>query len=391
MHTTILKSCILIGIILITVSAVKAQDDDGPMGNSRSEGQTSRYRGDEFVSMNDGVPFNTALQILNQFSKRFDGKIIVDPQRRTIPIGVVIDNMYWKKALEYILNANDLQYRTLDQYYEIYGEEKPMTTVIDDNTITPRTQEVRIEAVFFEADRTKLTEIGVDWSTFNNGSITIDVGGAAEGMEETSLSGAYHWNNGVWDIYSLMKLFETNSIGEVISKPQIKVMDGQLGKVKVGRNFYLTTRDFSGNTRYREYEAGTILTVTPNIISKDDTTFIHLDVIAERSNVIPDATGVSKAITESRTQTLLLNGEQTIIAGLYSNDKSTTRKGVPLFKDLPGWLFGLRYLFGYNSIQDHKKELVILIKAEIVPEIAKRKVNAMRQKRYQDSLENKFK
>ena len=346
------------------------------------------YRGEEFVSLNDAVPFNTALQILNQFARRFDNKIIVDPEHRTTPIGVVIDNMYWKKAFEYILSANNLSYRTLDQYYEIYGT-REQAPVQDENLITPRTKEVKIEAIFFEADRTNMDQIGIDWSTFNNGTIEVK-SEQASSVPDATLDGFYQWTNGIWNVQALMKLLDSKAQGEIISKPRIRVLDGQQSKVKVGRNFYLTTRDFAGNTRYREYEAGTILTVTPYIIEKGDTTFIHLDLKAERSRVIPDASGVSKAITESQTQTLLLDGEQTLIAGLYSTEHIETRKGLPILKDLPGWFFGLRYLFGYNSTQTNKKELVILIKAEIIPAIANRKVNTIRQRRYLDSLEKKY-
>ena len=56
--------------------------------------------------------------------------------------------------------------------------------------------------------------------------------------------------------------------------------------------------DFAGNTRYREFEAGTILTVRPRVITIRDTTFIHLTMQAERSQVNPDPARVSKDITE---------------------------------------------------------------------------------------------
>ncbi|WP_369407484.1 hypothetical protein [Rhodothermus marinus] len=36
------------------------------------------------------------------------------------------------------------------------------------------------------------------------------------------------------------------------------------------------------------------------------------------------------------TQVLLLDGEQTIIGGLYSTRESISRKGIPFLKDLPG-------------------------------------------------------
>jgi general secretion pathway protein D len=69
---------------------------------------------------------------------------------------------------------------------------------------------------------------------------------------------------------------------------------------------------------------------------------------------------------------LLLNGEQTVIGGLFVNDETTVRNGIPILKDLPWWVFGLRYLFGSDSKEIAKKELVILIKADLVPTLKER-------------------
>jgi general secretion pathway protein D len=307
--------------------------------------------------------------------------------RRTNPIGVVIDNMYWKKALEYILTSNGLQYKIYDRYYEITGgEEEGLTGVDKETQITPRSKEVRIEAIFFEADRKTLTQIGIDWTSLKQGKVKVDVT-TTSNLADQAITGEYSSSTGIWDVTALMKAMESLSKGEVISKPQIKVISGRAGKVKVGKNFYLTTRDFAGNTTYREYEAGTILEVTPEVITISDTTFIHLKIKSERSQVIPDPTGVSKAITESLTEVLLLSGEQTVIAGLYSDEKTIARRGVPLLKDLPWWLLGIRYLFGYNSNEVVHKELVILLKAEIVPGIASRKINEYKQKKYFETLQ----
>ena len=70
----------------------------------------------------------------------------------------------------------------------------------------------------------------------------------------------------------------------------------------------------SGNTRYSEYEAGTILRVKPQIIKADGQTFIHLDIMAEKSDVEVTSLGVTKKITEGRTKVLLLNKEETALA-----------------------------------------------------------------------------
>jgi general secretion pathway protein D len=68
----------------------------------------------------------------------------------------------------------------------------------------------------------------------------------------------------------------------------------------------------------------------------------------------------------------MLNGEEAVLGGLFVNEESTVRTGVPFLKDLPWWFFGLRYIFGSDQREVRKKELVILIKAEILPTLKER-------------------
>jgi type IV pilus assembly protein PilQ len=63
----------------------------------------------------------------------------------------------------------------------------------------------------------------------------------------------------------------------------------------------------------------------------------------------------------------MFNGEETIIGGLFINEEVKVRSGIPFLKDLPWWVFGIRYLTGSDETRVNKKELVILIKAELVP------------------------
>ena len=112
--------------------------------------------------------------------------------------------------------------------------------------------------------------------------------------------------------------------------------------------------------------------MTPVSVGGPDSTVGHLTIRAERSNVVPDAQAVLKSITESNTQVLLLSGEETAIAGLFSNEVNEIRRGFPILKDLPPWFFGLRYLFGFNSKTVKKKELIIVLQANIMPTVAER-------------------
>jgi general secretion pathway protein D len=49
-------------------------------------------------------------------------------------------------------------------------------------------------------------------------------------------------------------------------------------------------------------------------------------------------------------------------------------------KDLPWYVFGLRYVFGYDRITEVKQELIILLRAEIVASIEDRVADQMRAK-----------
>ena len=68
----------------------------------------------------------------------------------------------------------------------------------------------------------------------------------------------------------------------------------------------------------------------------------------------------------------MLNGEETVIGGLFVNEETTARNGIPFLKDLPWWVFGIRYLTGYETKTLAKKELVILLKTDLVPTLQER-------------------
>lgn len=160
-------------------------------------------------------------------------------------------------------------------------------------------------------------------------------------------------------------------MGEITARPQIKVRSGKQGYIQVGTDFSVTTADYAGNAITQFFSTGTILTVTPVIVSQDGVDFVDLVVVAERSALIdPVRNLISRTV--ARTSALLRDGEQTAIGGLYGDETIITRAGIPLLKELPAWFFGLRYLFGYNSKQVSKTELVVLIKVDIVPSVRQR-------------------
>ncbi|MBN1350197.1 type II and III secretion system protein [candidate division KSB1 bacterium] len=361
-------------------------------GLRAQEGTYRNYAPEEYISLNRDLTLDAALEIINQLSQKYENRLILDPEERKSKIGVVVDNMHWKRALEYILRSNLLRYETHPRHYEVIPMTEQKATPQATEKVTFGTREIEIKAIFFEADQQTLSEIGIDWSTLKDGKVKIRIDSKnTTSVTEEIFSVAGRFSAAAWEVSSLIKTLETCNKGQVIATPQIRIMEDESGKIKVGKNFFLTTKDFAGNTRYSEYESGTILTVLPKVIKKGRFAFIHLEITAEKSDVVPSSVGVTKKITEGKTQVLLLNGEETAIAGLFSNEIATVRKGVPILKDMPWWFMGLRFVFGYNSQQITKKELIILIKARIVPSLVSRLKTKITRQNYLLKSRKEFK
>jgi type IV pilus assembly protein PilQ len=108
---------------------------------------------------------------------------------------------------------------------------------------------------------------------------------------------------------------------------------------------------------------------------------VHLKITAERSTAQPDPITTIVNKTVANTSVILIDGEETVVGGLVSNEAKNVRRGVPLLRDLPWWVFGLRYIFGYEETTIDKKELIIVLRANVVPSIEKRvnqKMNEIR-------------
>jgi len=144
------------------------------------------------------------------------------------------------------------------------------------------------------------------------------------------------------------------------------------GRIQVGVDVSTTVQDFAGNTVTQFVQTGSILEVRPFIVRRDSVDFVILELQAERSSSQTGETGLEILKTQAKTEVLLLDGEETILGGLYSNETGIDREGIPFLKDLPWWFFGLRYVFGYERKIVSKKELLVLLKADLLPSLADR-------------------
>jgi type IV pilus assembly protein PilQ len=374
---------------------------------------------DEVVSFRADVPYAQAVKSLGEIWKTKAGKIVIDrtdTKDGDRPIGVNIEAMYWKDAFELILRTNKLWYNQFEEHVEVVpfeqagrpaqadtktveqakASESPVVTAPTLPQATPseipmkvdsaeyyfKDREITISSVFFEVDRTRLAQTGIGFSIFRGKGLNLSVEFSGADRISTPIMGiaaSPRDKRLAVDIDAALNVFEREQLGEVIARPQITVRNGTSSKLQSGQNFSVQLRDFSGNVVNQFYETGTILTVTPKVWKYEDKEFITLTYKIERSTPLPSTTTILVNKTEASGTLMLLDGEEAYVGGLYSTEETVTREGVPVLKDLPWWVFGLRYLFGFDATDYKKKELVVLMKAQMVPLLEDRLKSAPKQ------------
>jgi type IV pilus assembly protein PilQ len=382
-----MKTKIIIALVILFCSNILPQ--------KYLERQLTGIAPDEIITLASTIPFNQAVELLSKVSIKHTGKKIVSTIQSDEPIGIPIENMAYDKALVVLVQYKGYMYEEREDVIVIKKKEEIKTTErTADTYASVNDREVNISAVFFEMDVTSSKERGINWKAVLSGEkgelggiVGIDPtktttnsssGGSSSNTQSAIATGQfsakYGFNVGGFfgDVTAIFKFFESQNVGQIIASPNMTVRDKRESRLQSGADIAIKQQDFAGNVIQNFYSTGTIMKVTPYIYKEDSVDYILLNINVERSSYVPDAATTIINKTQATTQVLMLNGEQTVIGGLFVNDETTVRNGIPILKDLPWWVFGLRYLFGSDSKAITKKELVICIKAELVPTLKER-------------------
>ena len=163
----------------------------------------------------------------------------------------------------------------------------------------------------------------------------------------------------------------------VLSRPQIRTLDGQLAEIQVGQQVPIVNGvTVSGlgvaNPNIIYDEAGIILSVTPRIAPDGQ---IVMEVLAERSAYIDDGVPIFtdvntgntifspiKNVTVARSVVSVRDGQTVVLGGMITqNDENVTRK-VPYLGDLP--IIGRA--FRYDIHNNLRTELLMFLTPRIV-------------------------
>jgi len=345
---------------------------------------------EEIVTLAENIPFDKAIEVLSKVSRKTTGKEIVLTTDYTDPIGIEITKLPFKRALNIITQYHDMIYEETADNIIVKPETQSKEVLGDDIYADVDSREIKISALFFEANITEMKERGINWEMLLQktglafGASLTSFTAVDENQQGTQqqqvkpqefiLDNATDFNMGDFsgNLVGAFKFFESNGLGELIARPSITVRDNAKGRIQIGEDISIKERDFSGNLIDRFYSTGTIVEVTPHMYTEDGVNYVLLQLQAERSSAEPGEISTTIRKTVANTEVLMLNGEETVIGGLFTHNEITTRAGIPFLKDLPWWVFGIRYLTGSDKTEILKREIIILIKIEIVPPLKER-------------------
>ena len=163
---------------------------------------------------------------------------------------------------------------------------------------------------------------------------------------------------------------------QVLSRPQIRVMDQNTGKIQVGQvvpvvDGVTITENFA-NPTVNPRDVGIVLEVTPRVTS-DGT--IVMEVFAEKSGVLPGGVPIftdaasgnvveSVVIETAQADTIVSvpNGQTIVIGGMITKSDETLERKVPWLGDLP--LLG--NLFRYDGTSTVRTELLVFLTPRVI-------------------------
>jgi len=158
-----------------------------------------------------------------------------------------------------------------------------------------------------------------------------------------------------------LQLFESEGMGETVSRPTIITSDKHTASVNSGSQIPYQEDTGGGATATSFISATVGLTVTPQITA-DDRIILELNV-TNNSRGDPTADGPPAIDTESiETQVLVNDGETIVLGGLYQTRTDLIQLKTPILGDLPF----VGRLFRNSARTNDKDELLIFITPRII-------------------------
>jgi len=247
--------------------------------------------------------------------------------------------------------------------------------------------ELIIDCELLEINRATLQNLGIDLSSK---SLALSFLGGGVSLPLNGLKALRQQGN--WTIGpipgAIINFLRSDSDTKTISKPQVRVTEGEKAELHIGDRVPIPTTTFNtsntvgGNivpvTSFTYQNTGIQLSIEPRVHHNREVTLkLNVEVSSVSGSVTVEG-GVNQPIIGTRqiqTVVRLKDGETNMLSGLIKEDESLTRSGVPGIASIPG----LNRLFGNQNHNHTVLDIILTITPHIIriPDIGESDLEAI--------------
>jgi len=229
--------------------------------------------------------------------------------------------------------------------------------------ILPR--QVLIEVMIAEVNLDESSKMGVEWTYLKNDDVSMSTNLLSANMGSSGLQ-VLVGNPERWT--ATLNALATDNKVNILSSPTILASNSLPAKIDISQEIPITTSQYqytnnldSGllETSIEYRDTGVMLSVTPNINELGLVTMEINQEVSEQAPSVPVGGVEYPSFYKRSTETTLTvqSGQTIVIGGLIRENSADGTAGVPWFITLPG----IRWLFGTQSEERRKTELIIMI------------------------------
>jgi len=279
-----------------------------------------------------------------------------------------------------------------------------LRSVID--KLDVRRAQIYVEALIAEVNVSKATELGVQWiggggndkvSLINpdNLSSNPNLGSILASQKSTTPANPVGFNLGFFNgdplkgaatLGLLASAIEKTGDGNILSTPNLLMLDNEEAKITVGQNIpivtgsYTTTGSGSSNPfqTVERKDIGIKLKIKPQVSDAGTITLtVSQEVSSIDSTVATSGAGIATKIRQIDTKVLVDDGQIVVLGGLIEEKLTLGNNKVPLLGDIP--LLG--NLFKYETQGHEKVNLMVFLRPVILRDA--KSINALSSDRYE--------
>jgi pilus assembly protein CpaC len=226
-------------------------------------------------------------------------------------------------------------------------------------------KKIALECRVVEVSRTKLRDMGIDWSLATSGFTVQNSASALLNAGTGSGNFFFQIVDGTDQFPLFLNLLRQNNLAKILTQPTVVTTPGRPASLLNGGLIPIPINSGLGVQSVEFREFGTKLDVLP-MLEGDGR--IRVEVRAEVTDVAPDLAVNGTPGFRSRnvdTGVPLREGQTLALAGLIQSRTDSVSRGIPGLKDMP-WIGSL-----FRRVEDtyNEVELIILVTPRFIAEV----------------------